>query len=301
MILSANTSSKTQIVALCRYAGVNARLFHALMQHFGSLDRIIRADSGKLMAIDGIDAETANRISDAAKHIDDANAHIADLDSREIKLITRFDHEYPRLLFELNDPPAMLYIRGSLPDSHQKSLAIVGADEATHQGIELTVKVATKVAQDGVQVISSLNRGIDVSTHLGSKSGGGRSFAVTESGFDNPYPQESGAVAVDITTHGGIISEFGPETIYQKTNYRISNRILAGTAQAVVVTEFYSDSARVLDLLAFCGEIGKLSFILIDPNHGALADQDALNQAVKHGAIPMVGLDKLDDIVAALV
>jgi DNA processing protein len=301
MISSANISTKTRVVALCRYAGINARLFHALMQHFGTLDRIIRADSGKLMAIDGIDAETANRISDAGKHINDANEHIADLERREIRLVTRFDDTYPRLLFELNDPPAMLYIRGSLPDSHQKSLAIVGTDDATHHGIELTVKVATKVAQDGVQVISSLNRGIDIATHLGSKTGGGHSFAITESGFDNPYPKENTSVAVDITTHGGIISEFGPEATYQKTNYRFANRILVGTAQAVVVTELYSDSARILDLLAFCGEIGKLSFILIDPNHGALADQNALNMAVKHGAIPMVGLNKLDDIVTALV
>jgi len=301
MISSANISTTAQVVALCRYAGVNARLLHALMQHFGSLDRIIRADSGKLMAIDGIDADTANKISDAGKHIDDANAHMAEMATREIRLVTRFDDAYPRLLFELNDPPAMLYIRGDLPDSHSKSLAIVGADDATTPGIELTVKVATKVAQDGVQVISSLNRGIDISTHLGSKTGGGRSFAITESGFDNPYPKENTAVAVDITTNGGIISEFGPEETYHKNNHRVANRILVGAAQAVLVTELYSDSARVLDLLAFCGEIGKLSFILIDPNLGALADQNALNLAVKHGAIPMVGLDKLDDIVAALV
>ena len=69
----------------------------------------------------------------------------------------------------------------------------------------------------------------------------------------------------------------------------------------MVVTELYKDSIETLDLLKCCSQIGKLAFILIDPRHGALTDQDGFEQAVTYGAIPMVGLDKVDDIIQSLV
>jgi predicted Rossmann fold nucleotide-binding protein DprA/Smf involved in DNA uptake len=83
--------------------------------------------------------------------------------------------------------------------------------------------------------------------------------------------------------------------------YIASNRIVAALSQAVVVTEFYESSVTTLDLLKCCSQIGKLAFILIDPRHGPLTDTASLNKAVGWGAIPFVGLEKIDDIVASLV
>jgi DNA processing protein len=129
----------------------------------------------------------------------------------------------------------------------------------------------------------------------------GVSFAVLDCGLDELKPEEQARLAIDITHEGGLVSEYSPETAPSSDNYKALNRIIVGLSQAVVVTEIYKDSEHTLDLLKCCNQVGKLSFVIIDPRHGALADEASLNQAVSYGALPMVGLDKIDDIITALV
>ncbi len=288
-------------VALCRFADVSPRLFEALLHYFGNLDRIVRADSGGLMAIDKIGVETANEISQVSQYFEDAEVFLKVMDQKGIKVTTRFDDEYPESLFELNDPPPILYVRGKLPLSRKKSVALIGADQPTNEGIELTITTADFFTKAKVQVLSSLYRGIDTAAHLGCQRANSTSFAVTETGLEEIRADEVVPVAIDIAKEGGLISDFSPEAEFADENYRQSNRLLVGMSQAVVVTEIYSHSKRTLDLLEFCHQTGKLTFLLIDPGKGALADEDALANAVKNGALPMLGLDKLDDIVKSLV
>jgi hypothetical protein len=56
-----------------------------------------------------------------------------------------------------------------------------------------------------------------------------------------------------------------------------------------------------MDMLQFSSQIGQLVFLIIDPRYGALVDEDALNQAVTYGAIPLVGLERIQDIIDSLV
>ena len=69
----------------------------------------------------------------------------------------------------------------------------------------------------------------------------------------------------------------------------------------MVVTELYSDSGRTLDVLRACREIGKLAFVMIDPQYGALADKASLSEAAAFGAVLIEGLNKTGDIVRSLV
>ena len=190
---------------------------------------------------------------------------------------------------------------GRLPDKAKKSVALVGSSKATNEGIELTVKLTRSFAAAGVQVISSLDSGIGAAAHVGSKTAEGISFSVLESGIDQLDLTEAVPLAVDIVEHGGVISEYAPEEKFHEGNHVSANRLIVGLSQAVVVTQVYHDSKRTLDLLTCCGQIGKLAYVMIDPRHGALADEDSLSKAVSCGAIPMVGLDKVDDIIKSLV
>ncbi|UCG61455.1 MAG: DNA-processing protein DprA [Candidatus Zixiibacteriota bacterium] len=301
MTTKADSNTVIPILALCRFSGVQPRLLEVLIRHYGSIDRILQADAGSLMGIGGMTTEIANRVADAKSHLSRADDYYSQLRQRDISIVSRFDDAYPDRLFELNDPPAVLYFRGTLPDTAGKLVALTGGEKASNEGIELTVEAARRFAEAGVKVIASLSRGVDAAAHLGSKSGNGNSYAVLNSGLDNVYPEDSRPLAIDIVKEGGLLSEYPPESKYQPDNFKSSNRIIAALAQAVVVTECYRESTVTLDLLKCCGQIGKLAFVMIDPRHGALADTDSLNAAVTHGAIPMVGLDKTDDIVQSLV
>jgi len=291
----------TRVLALYRFAGVTPRMFQALLQHFGNLDRIERADSGKLMAIEGMAAEAANRITKATQSLTAAAEYHQSLKERDILVVSRFDDNYPHRLEELNDPPPILFARGSFSEPSKPIVALTGADEASNEGIELTVEVARKFVEADVQLVASLERGIDAAAHLACRSAKGRSYAVLESGLDDIYPSENVPVAIDIAQNGGLITEYAPDVGFSENNYRSANRLIAGLAQAVVVTELYENSVRTLDLLLCCSQIGKLAFVIVDPTIGAHTDQDSLNKAVSYGAILLVGLDKISDIIKSLV
>ncbi len=294
-------NTTTQVLALCLFSGVQPRLFEALINHFGNLEEILKSESSSLKAIKGMTAETIKKITTAATHLNKAVEFHAGLKDRDIIVKTRFDHDFPRLLFELNDPPPLLYLRGKMPDNTKKTVALIGTENATNEGIELTVKLAGVFAEAGVQIIASLSKGIDAAAHLGAKTAEGISFSIIDSGFDHILPLEHMPLAIDIAQSGGVISEYPPDHAGTDENFKTSNRILAALAQAVVVTEIYKDSTRTHDILACCNQIGKLAFIMIDPHLGALADAESLHEVVSMGAIPLVGLDKADDVIKSLV
>ncbi|MEA3296503.1 MAG: DNA-processing protein DprA [candidate division Zixibacteria bacterium] len=298
---SSNYNPAIIFLALNRFSGLVPRQIEALLHHFSTLERIIKADSGSLMTIEGMTEEIANKVSGASKFLSEAADYYSDLSNRDILVRTRFDTDYPQLFFELNDPPALLYVRGKMPDRTMKTLTVVGTTEATNEGIELTVKLADTCTRAGIQIVSSLNKGIDAAAHLGAKKTNGTSFAIFESGFDYIDPSEEIPLAIDIARTGGVLSEYPPDQAGNSDSRELTNRLLVGISQAVVVTEVYSNSTRTLDLLSFCNQIGKLSFVLIDPIYGVKADEDSLGKAISCGAIPMVGLDKIDDIIKSLV
>lgn len=301
MTASTNTKTVIHILALCQFSGVHPRLLEILLGEYHSIENIFQADAGSLMGITGMTAGIANRVADAKSQLPRAEQYYIELRQRDINMVSRFDSDYPQRLFELNDPPTLLFFRGSLPAETAKAAALAGCERASTEGIELTVELAKRLATAGVQVISSLTHGIDSATHLGSRAGNGNSFSVLQSGLDRIFPEDNQPLAIDIVKNGGLLTEYIPEFEFQADNYKASNRIVAALAQAVIVTEFYSDSVATLDLLKCCGQIGKLAFVMIDTKYGALTDKDGLNTAVTHGAIPMVGLDKIDDIIQSLV
>lgn len=294
-------STAVEVLALSSLAGVQPRLFEVLIHVFGSLEQILKADMSSLMAIDGMTAKTAEKITGTNALLEQAEELHKHLKERDIAVITRFDNDFPRLLFELNDPPLLLYVRGRMPDIDKKAVALVGAENATNEGIELTVRVAGVFAKAGVQIVASLSKGVDAAAHIGAKAAGGVSYCVLDTGFDRIHPSEHMPLAIDVLRSGGAISEYPPEQTFTTDSFKSSNRILAGLAQAVVVTELYHDSIRTLDLLSFCRQIGKLAFIMVDPERGALTDEGSFAEAVSCGAIPLVGLEKTSDIIKALV
>ncbi len=290
-----------KVLALSHFAGVGPRLFDSLLTRFGTLDAILQASPDEIKHIDGITNEQAATIAKATTHLTEAASLHKKLSEREINIVTRFETTYPSLVFELNDPPPLLYVRGSLPANNKKSVTLIGTRKATNEGIELTVKLAQAFAKAEVQVISSLYSGIDAAAHLGCKAADSRSFAILDTGFDYIETTEQMPLAIDIVQTGGIISEYAPSQAYTSSHRSSTNRLLVGFSNAVVVTELYQNSERILDLLSFCRDIGKLAFLMVEPKHGALSETKTLDIISDYGVIPIVGLEHVNDIINALV
>ena len=289
------------VLALVRFAGINSRALDWLLKRFSTPHEIMNAGSKELSEYSNISSEISERIAAVDEKLESAEKFYRELQARDIKVISRLDADYPERLYELNDPPALFYLRGSLPENDKKTVAIVGASKATAEGIALTSKLSAAFSKAGVQIVSSFGKGNDYAVHLGSKAADGASFAVLDAGFDHIDSETDMPVAIDLVRSGGVLSEYAPDVKFGKTNYKESNRIIAGLSQAVVITEIYENSKHVHDLLKFCHQIGKLVFFSVESENGALSDEKSLTKIARHGAIPMVGLKKVDDIIASLV
>jgi DNA processing protein len=297
----AQYSTTVQLLALTRFAGVGPRLFDLLMCYYANPTELLSASPEAIRAVPGVVPGTDEKMIKATASLELASQYRDDLRQREIGIATRFETEYGTLLQELNDPPVLLYYRGGMPDPSKKSVTLMGARNPSAEGIAWSTSLARTFAAQGVQIISSLDVGADSAAHLGSRSAGGHSFAVLEGGFDQLDASGQVPLAIDIGRNGGVISEYPPDIAMAPENGREANRLIAALGQAVVITEIYHDSEKLWDLLEFCGQIGKLAMVTIDPVHGPLADRESLNHALQNGAVILQGPDQAGDILRSLV
>jgi DNA processing protein len=298
---SRNYPIATRLLALIHFCGMTPRMFDVLLRRFGTVEALFEVDRDTYLGVDGLTESQIDHLVKANDQLEPAARLAQQLAERDIRLLTQFDPEYGQLLLELNDPPPLLYVRGLFPDRDVKTAAVVGTHRAGTEGIALTSTLVKALVGKGVQVVSTLKGGIDVAAHLAAVSNKGRSFAVLDCGIDRVATKEKMPVAIDVARQGGVISEYHPELKAGDDSLRQANRLVVGLSQAVIVTEMYSNSRRTLDMVKACCEVGKLLFFFIDPNLGALADDTALARAIECGAIPLDGLDKIDDIVRSLL
>ncbi len=148
------------------------------------------------------------------------------------------DGRYPALLREIPDPPAALYLRGSLEVFELPAVAVVGSRLSTVYGQNVARMLGADLAQAGCAVVSGLARGIDAAAHEGSILVHGRAIAVLGTGLDIVYPKENEALYGRILNAGGaIVTENPPGIPPIPRNFPVRNRIIAGIAWGTVVVE----------------------------------------------------------------
>lgn len=180
----------------------------------------------------------------------------------EIWRCSRFEEKYPKRLRVYENMPGALYIRGKLPLEDTKTVAIVGARICSHYGAYQAYKFAKELAEQGVQIISGLAKGIDANAHKGALDGGGNTFAVMGCGVDICYPRQNQKLYEDIIKrHGGVISEFDNQTPPYAGNFPRRNRIISGLADLVLVIEARKKSGSLITA-NYALEQGKTVFAL---------------------------------------
>jgi len=145
------------------------------------------------------------------------------------------DEGYPADLREIHDPPARLFVRGSLPD--RPMIAIVGSRRATPYGLRVAYRLAADLSCRGVAVVSGLARGIDAAAHRGALSGPTPTVAVMATGLDRVYPPEHTELAEQIAATGALVTEAPEGTAPVPSRFPVRNRIISGLSKGVVVVE----------------------------------------------------------------
>ena len=154
------------------------------------------------------------------------------------------DLGYPNALLNIEDPPLMLYMLGSLAqrsplatNTIEKSLAIVGSRNPTPQGESNAKEFAKAFGSAGICVVSGLALGIDGAAHDGALQGGGQTIAVVGTGLDRVYPRKHLALAHRIAQQGMILSEFALGVPPLMANFPRRNRLISGLSRGTLVVE----------------------------------------------------------------
>lgn len=216
-------------------AGVGPRIRRDLLNHFGTAAKVLAATPGEWRQVPGIGQKLARALFEASS-IDVA----AELDlcrQHGIDLVTDEADDYPSMLQEIADPPAILFRQGTVLPADGIAVAIVGTRHATQYGLAQAERLAGELARAGICVISGLARGIDSAAHRGALDAGGRTIAVLGSGLLQLYPPENRRLAAEIAEHGAVLSELPPRVKPSQHTFPQRNRIVTGLSLGVIVVE----------------------------------------------------------------
>jgi len=188
-------------------------------------------------------------------------------------LLTLADPDYPQVLLQLDDPPAVLFAHGRLEILRHPAIAMVGARSATQGGVENAQAFAQFLAGRGWCIVSGLASGIDAAAHEGALMAGpagGGTLAVLGTGIDRVYPPANRDLAHRIAEQGLLLSEFPLGTPGLRFNFPRRNRLVAALAKGVLVVEAARRSGSLITA-RLAGELGREVFAIPGSIHSPLA------------------------------
>ena len=230
---------------LAMVPGVGPLMQRRLLAQYGSPHSVLGASRSELQSVQGVGPKLAEAIAQARTQIDvDEQIQIA-RDNR-IDILLESHDEYPPLLQEIPDPPAVLFTRGKLLAADRLAVAIVGTRHASRYGVQQAGRLATSLANAGITVVSGMARGIDTAAHRAALSAGGRTIAVLAGGVLKPYPPENAALAEEIATQGTVLSEAAPYAPPTSGMFPQRNRIISGLTVGTIVVEAADRSGALI-------------------------------------------------------
>jgi DNA processing protein len=222
---------------LARSENVGPITFFALLERFGGAEAALaalpelarRGGRGRSIAI------TPRAV---------AERELAALDRLGARLIGRDEPDYPRPLAAIADAPPLIIVRGHLHLLARRAVALVGARNASANGMRLAGLFAAELGRAGLVVVSGLARGIDGAAHKGALDTG--TIAVVGGGADVVYPPEHAALSEEIVARGALLTEMPPGTEPQARHFPRRNRIIAGLSRGVIVVEATLQSGSLI-------------------------------------------------------
>ena len=230
-------------VALNRVPLLGTVRFRRLETYFGALDKAWEAGPGELKAA-GMETRPAREIVAARGRIS-PDAEIERLTRAGVKAINWHHPDYPPRLKEIAAAPPVLYLKGTLLPSDERSVAVVGTRGPTSYGREAAAALTTDLARTGITIISGLARGIDGVAHRAALDAGGRTIAVLANGLHMVYPREHEGLAQRVQGQGAVVSEYPLGVRPDPRGFPRRNRLISGMSLGTLVVEAPETSGAV--------------------------------------------------------
>lgn len=243
-----------QVLALTLVPGFGPVLTRRLIEHMGSPKGVLEAPLASLRCVKGLgDAKARAAHEGMRSALARAQAEARAAADRGVRIRCYLDADFPPLLADLPDAPALLYVRGRFDASGQGGedrypIAIVGSRSCTQYGMEQAERFGGALAAAGLTVVSGGARGIDTAAHRAAFRAGGRTVVVLGCGLAHCYPRENAELfdAIVAEGRGAIVSELPMDTAPTPENFPARNRIISGLSLGVLVVEAGQGSGALI-------------------------------------------------------
>jgi len=216
-------------------------------KHFGSIEEVWHASTSDTAQIENIGLQKSANVAQRKKKTNPDEA-LDEILSRGIKVLTYEDETYPQRLKEIHNPPASLFMKGTLEDCNlDKVLAVVGSRKASHYILDVLGKIIRDLPSPDITVISGMALGIDTCAHQAALDANLKTIAVLGGGFDYVYPsQNKNLFAKIIDGNGAVLSEYYPTIEPVAWQFPHRNRIVSGMSKGVLVAEAAEKSGALI-------------------------------------------------------
>lgn len=209
---------------------------------------------------------------------------------KQCQIISFFDQVYPQKLREIYRPPLILFAQGNLKLLQENVITIVGSRQATDYSQLVLNKIVPQLVKSNFVIASGLAMGVDVMAHSVTLNNGGKTIAVIGNGLNHFYPERNSQIQRQIINEGLVLSEYLPDTPPRPFRFPERNRILAGIANSVIVTEAKEKSGSLITANIALQENRNI-YAVPGPINSQLSDGP--NKLIAAGATPITDFSSL--------
>ena len=155
-------------------------------------------------------------------------------------ILVHGDAEYPRRVYESNNPVPVLYVRGDPAIwANSGSIAVVGSRSTLGSYATGARTFAAAAVAKGLVVVSGFATGADTIGHMAAWEAGGRTICVMPCGLDKVFPPENRSLWEELLAYAGavFVSEFGFGQRASSLMLRKRNKLIVAFAQGVFVAQ----------------------------------------------------------------
>ena len=210
-----------------------------ILQKLGSATAIIEHRNNIKDVLPDASDKLIETLKNADRFLIQAEQEFIWTQNNGVEVLCWGDERYPQRLKECADAPLTLFYKGSANLNKQRIISIVGTRKCTHYGQDLIKHLIMELQRlcPDVLIVSGLAYGVDINAHRMALDYHFETVGVLAHGLDYLYPHAHKETALQMLSHGGLLTEYCTNTKADKMNFVRRNRIVAGMCDACILVE----------------------------------------------------------------
>ena len=191
-------------------------------------------------------------------------------------MISKIDFNIDELASMKKYPDELFYI-GNLELLKKRKIALIGTRHPNSYTKEFTYKLASKLSNVGICIISGAAMGVDAIAHQGA--GTNNTIAVVANGLDIRYPSINKNLIIDIERNGLILSAYKEKEKAKNYTFVLRNEIVVALSELLIVTEADINSGS-LTSVNYALKMGKDVYTLPHRINESLGTQELIKKGL---------------------